>query len=170
MDIALALAEGKRGAIARATEVARYIAYNPAEFNTLLNLLTSNNETVVSHACHALQSLGKLVPDLVKSHSAHICQKLQDNPQWEMVEAFSKLLPIFELSEVDAATAVAVLDTQYKNGKGSLLRTWALQALYDLAENYPQHQAKANDALHIALEKGSKAMQARARKLLSVKR
>ena len=170
MDIAFALGEGKRGAIARSTEVAHHIKDHSEEFELLLSLLSRENEVCVSHAAHALQTLGKISPELVTGGSQHICEALVEQNQWELTEAFSKLLPILHISEAEAERACSVLYTRFCDEKGSLARTWALQALVDMAEKYPQHQQKAEDALQAALETGSKAMQARARKLLLRKR
>ncbi len=166
MDIALALSEGRRGAIARATDVAHHIKDNPEEFRTFLKLLSSEDEVIVSHASHALQTLGKIAPDLVSGYSSEIAVKLIENSQWELTEAFSKILSILTLNETEIEAVFDVLYERFETGKGSLLRTWALQALFDLSVVHPRFESRASKALGIALDIGSKAMQARARKLL----
>ncbi len=168
MDIALALAEGKRGAIARSTEVACYIAENPAEFTLLLRLLGSSDAVVVSHASHALQTLGKCVPSLLQSYSDEIMSILKTTDQWEFIEAFSKIFSILKIGIETQSEAALRLQHLLQTNKSSIARTCALETLVMFAQENACFESEAREALIDALENGTKAMQARARKLLNI--
>ncbi len=162
------LSEGKRGAVARSTEVAEYIIEHPTCFLILLEQIQKGDEVCISHASHALATIGKLSPGLVSSHSTELTQLLLKQRQWEFIEAFSKILSILTLSNEQALVAFDVLETVFRSGKASLERVWALQALYDIALMFPECRERVEGALKVALHSDKKAVQARARRLMQV--
>lgn len=166
MDIFLALAEGKRGAIARSNEVAAHILENPAHMPTLIGALSVTDTIVVSHAAHACLTVYKKSPDLLVPYKNTLLALLEGQNQWELIEQLSKIVPFLACTVEENAALTARLVSIVESGKSSIARTCALQALVDMAALDGIHRQMADKALAYALAHGTKAMQARARKLM----
>jgi len=166
MDIWVALAEGKRGAIARSSDVAAYIINHPAEMRTLIDAASCEDVVVVAHAVHALLTVFQHDPDLVKAFKTDLLALLLTCDQWEVIEQMCKVAPHLQCSSAEIDKLVRRLFMVVKQSRSSIARTCSLQALVDIVELYPDYQVQADEAMTFALEHGTKAMQARARNLL----
>lgn len=167
MDVIGALAEGKRGAVARSTEVANYILQSPAEVSTLIEALQVSDEVIVSHAAHAIHTIFQINSALLVPHKDILLTILLENDQWEIIEQLCKIMPFVGCSDSQIAMLTDHLLTVVVEGKSSIGRTCALEAIVRVAEAESFYVPKADGALKFALEKGTKAMQARARRLLA---
>ena len=165
-DIITMLAEGPRNAVANATVVAKMVLKDPKLASTLVDALASPNKTVVSHAAHALFTVFKSNPALLQPFVGQFLKALSGN-QWEALEQLAKILPGLKLSDRQQSSLVERLEAIFYQGKSSIARTNAMQALYDLSEKHAVFQDASVKALKFAFEEGSKAMQARARNLVT---
>lgn len=166
MDIWGALAEGKRGAVARSSDVAMYIMGHPDEMRTLIDAASCEDAVVVAHASHALFTVFQHDPDLVKVFKTDLLALLLSHDQWEVIEQVCKIAPYLQYSSVEIDKLVYRLLILVKESRSSIARTSSLQALADIANLYSEYEVQAYEAKAFALEYGTKAMQARARKLL----
>lgn len=167
MDILRELAEGKRGAVARSSAVAAYVLEHPAELSNLIAALSLRDAIVVSHAAHAMLTVFKRAPDLFQEHRDALLAILQKQDQWEVIEQLSKILPHLGLGAADRHKLLVRLQTLFEEHRSSIARTCALQAIVDMADLDDAFDDAATAALKLALETGSKAMQARARNLMA---
>ncbi len=159
------LAEGERKAVANSTAVARAVLANPAHVKVLVDALSSANATIVSHAAHALLTVFKKNPALLKPFASQLLKAFKRD-QWEVLEQLAKILPGLELPPAQQKTFVQRLEQVFYQGTSSIARTCALQALDDIAGRQKKWRATSDKAMKFALEEGTKAMQARARTLL----
>lgn len=165
-DVMEMLAEGQRNAVANSTKVAMMALANPALVKTLVDALSSPNKTVASHAAHATYTIFRKNPGLLKPFARQLLDIFR-REQWEVVQQLAKVLPGLNLAGPQQKTFVARLEQVFYDGTSSFARASALQALNDLGKQHAKWGAASTRALRFALENGSKAMQARARKLLS---
>lgn len=165
-DIITMLAEGPRNAVANATVVAKLVLKDPKLASTLVEALASPNKTIVSHAAHALHTVFKSNPGLLQPFAGQLLKALSGS-QWETLEQLAKILPGLKLSKPQQKTLLERLEAVFYEGKSSIARTSAMQALHDLAETHAAFQGASVKALKFAFEEGSKAMQARARNLVN---
>ncbi|MEX0298021.1 MAG: hypothetical protein AB3N28_03055 [Kordiimonas sp.] len=167
MDIFAALSEGKRGAVARSTEVALHIIATPSDLQILIDALSFDDPVVVSHAAHACLTIFKTHPHLLVPFKLHLLSMLLQRDQWELIEQLSKIIPQLGCTSAEGNALWIRLLSIVETGSSSIARTCALQALADMAALDPVYEPYAARAIHYALEKGTKAMQARARKFLN---
>jgi len=167
MDIFQALTEGKRGAVARSTEVAEYLLKHPDELPALIKALASVNTVLVAHAAHALLTVFHRGAGLLEPYKAELLTLLLAGEQWELLEQMAKVMPYLGFNEVDRQHMNDRFWHIVHYGQSSIARACAVQALVDMAHSEKRFERQAQAALTYALEKGSKAMQARARNLLA---
>lgn len=75
------------------------------------------------------------------------------------------MAPRLALNAKELTLAAAALKN-YLGDRSSIVRTCALQALSDLAEQSPERVSEVTELLHQAARTGTAAMKARSRKLL----
>lgn len=159
------LAEGERKAIAKSTAVALAVLANPLMTKILVDALSSPNPTIVSHAAHALLTVFRKNPALLKPFADQLMKAFKRD-QWEILEQLAKILPGLDLPKPKQRTLVDRLEQIFYDSPSSIARTSALQALDDLGAQHKVWRERSTKAMKFAFEQGSKAMRARARKLL----
>ncbi len=157
------LKEGDRKEVARASEVAAQILDTPPLIDTLLDCLCTGDETVRAHAAHALMQVGRQQAHILYPVHSRLLTEIALIQQWEVQEQLMKVLPL-----IDTSDQVVQLAKQNLFHKSAIVRTCALQALFDLAQRIPN---RFNEVIHILQEyqnvHAPKSLQARARKLLA---
>lgn len=164
-DIMELLAEGRRNAVANSTAVAKIVIKSPQLVATLVDALTSPNKTVGSHAAHALFTVFQKHPDLLQPFAGQML-KAFGKGQWETLEQLAKILPGLKLTKPQQKTFLKRLESVFYKGNSSIARTSAMQAINDLAAYHAAYRDVSVKVLTFALTEGTKAMQARARKLI----
>ncbi len=155
------LKEGSRKEVARANEVAAQILDTPPLIDSLLDCLCTGDETVRAHAAHALMQVGKQQADILHPVHSRLLKEIAPIQQWEVQEQLMKVLPL-----IDTSDQVVQLAKRNLSHKSAIVRTCALQALFDLVQRIPN---RFNEVMHILQDcqnvHAPKSLQARARKL-----
>jgi len=86
----------------------------------------------------------------------------QQEVRWHVAQ----MIPRLELSREERAVAVEIL-IHYSDDKSKIVKTFAMQALADLAEEHLDLRAQVVELLEELVQTGSPAMQSRGRKLLA---
>ena len=159
------LAEGRRNAVANSTAVAKIVLKSPQLLATLVDALTSPNKTIGSHAAHALLTVFKSDPKLLQPFVPMMLKAFAKG-QWETMEQLAKILPGLTLTKPQQKSLLERLEAVFYEGSSSIARASAMQPLNDLSKHHAAYRGASVKALKFALEEGTKAMQARARKLL----
>ncbi|MEM9194042.1 MAG: hypothetical protein AAGF12_33010 [Myxococcota bacterium] len=165
--LSTALAEGERRSVGRADEAAVLVRREPRRVEELLGCLAEGEDPALrAHAAHALMQVGRDAPEVLHPFADRLIHEVGADPQWELREQFSKVAVRLELSKRQAK-AVAELFQDYLSDRHSIVRTCALQGLFDLSSDGRYPAASVRRMLQHAEETGSKAMAARARRLLA---
>ena len=158
------LAEGTRGEIGNATEIAREIIEFPGLLHALIELLDDPDGLVVSHGAHAAMQVAVDRPDLFDGHVDRLLDLLERSLHWEIGEQVPKILVLQDLSGAQMARFQALLEHKL-GGRSAIAAASALSALVDLAARGAVDAAVARNAHETALRSSSKALAARARQL-----
>src|SRR5271168_5143529 len=162
--IASLLAGGDRRSIGRANEVARLVLKEPRRFRELIACLWHENLVVRSRAADAAEKVSAQKPRLLDRHKPELLGLLAETEQIELRWHLAAMIPRLRLTAAERQRAVAALHC-YLEDRSSIVKTFALQGLSDLAQNDPALRPKIKQLLEDALHSGTPAMKARARKL-----
>ncbi len=112
------------------------------------------------------QALGLPNPQLIQPYKPLILTLLMLSDQWEVRAHVCLMLPLLQLTQAERQQAFDTM-RQWLADKSSIVRTFALQTMYDLAQH--DHSLLDEALLHLqhALAKGTPAMRARARLILT---
>ena len=158
------LAEGTRGEIGNATEIAREIIAFPGLLHALIELLDDPDGLVVSHGAHAAMQVSLDRPELFREQVDRLLGLLERSPHWEIGEQLPKILAVQDLSGAQLARFRALLERKL-GGRSAIAAASALSALVDLADRGAIDADVARKAHAAALHSPSKALAARARQL-----
>lgn len=162
-----ALGEGERKAVARSSEVAAFMLKNSGYLPVVLEAFSSADETIVAHAAHALHTVFRSNACLLHEHTDRLVQYYHIN-QWEVLEQLGKILPGLPLTDAQVRTVADRAEQVLRHHKSAIARAFSLQCLVTLALQRPYLKSQAESALKFATVSKTKALQARARKLLAL--
>ncbi len=160
------LAEGARGEIGRAAEVALEALDNPAIIPDLLDCLESDNAAVVAHAAHAVMQIGKVRCELFESHAYRLIELLRNRASWEIGEQLPKILAEIDLTNEQIMQLIPELVSQIDD-RSAIASVCALTALVRLSERQLFSTVEAERLLAKAVSSPRKAVAARARRLMA---
>lgn len=165
--ILMMLSGGDRRSIGRANEAVVMVLDEPELFDPLFAGMFSADPVVRMRSADAVEKVTAIHPEYLGPYKKILLQTLAGVEQAEVRWHVALLLARLPLSKSERQTAVGLL-TGYMNDRSSIVRTMAMQALYDLAERYTALRPVA--LLHIGelTVIGTPAMKARGRKLLAL--
>ena len=159
------LAGGDRRSIGRANEVARLVLKAPQRFRELIACLWDDNPVVRMRAADAAEKVSVQKPRLLDRHKSGLLGLLAETEQIELRWHLAAMVTRLRLTNAQRRRAGAALQ-RYLDDRSSIVKTSALQALSDLAQNDPALQLKVKQLLEEAQRSGTAAMKARGRHLL----
>jgi hypothetical protein len=154
-----------RRSIGRSNEVACLVLKNPRRFPELIACLWHENPVIRLRAADAAEKVSVKQPGLVQRHKAELLGLLAETTQIELRWHLAAIIPRLNLSSNERRRAIADLH-RYLDDRSSLVKTFALQALFDLSQNDTALRENAKRLLEQALHSGTPAMKARARNIL----
>jgi hypothetical protein len=161
-----AMLEGTdRRSIGRADEVARLVLREPRRFRELIESLWSENPVLRMRAADAAEKVSAKKPRLLDRYKAELLGLLAEAEQIELRWHLALMVPRLRLTTPERQRAAAALQ-HYLDDRSSIVKTFALQGLTDLARNDFALRGKLKQLLEAAVETGTPAMRARAGKLL----
>jgi len=163
--IATMLQGSDRRSIGRSDEVARLVLGAPRRFRELIKCLWDENPVVRMRAADAAEKVSAKKPRLVDRYKAELLGLLAEAKQIELRWHLAAMVPRLRLTTPERQRAAAALQ-RYLDDRSSIVRTFALQGLADLARNDACLRGKLTQLLEDAIQSGTPAMKARARKLL----
>jgi hypothetical protein len=156
---------GDRRSIGKSNRVAKIILSDPRRFPELFKCLWDKDPVVRMRAADAVEKITVTQPELLKSHKQELLGLLDEAGQIELRWHLALIVPRLELSGPEQARAAAALQ-RYLEDRSSIVKTFALQGLADLARQDASLRGTAKQILEQSLRTGAAAMKARARKLL----
>jgi hypothetical protein len=165
LKITSLLAGRDRRSIGRANEVARLVLKQPRRFRELIKCLWNENPVLRSRAADAAEKVSVKKPRLLDRYKSELLGLLAEAEQIELRWHLAAMIPRLRLTPAERQRAVAALH-HYLNDRSSIVKTFALQGLTDLAQNDAGSRAQVKQLLEEAVQSGTPAMRARARNLL----
>ena len=156
---------GDRRSIGRSGEVKKLVLRQPGRFVELLKCLWDEDPAVRMRAADAAEKITVTRPELLKSNKQELLGLLDEAEQIELRWHLALMVPRLALSGPERARAAKALQ-RYLEDRSSIVKTFALQGLADLARQDANLREPVRRALEESLRTGTAAMKARARKLL----
>ena len=160
------LAGGDRRSIGRANQVAAAVLQSPATFPELIKGLWSDDPLVRMRTADAVEKISRQKPELLRPYKKELLGLMQEAQEKELMWHLALIAARLPLNASERAIAGAALKN-YLEDRSSIVRTFALQGLADLAANDPAIRVEVVEMLHQAVRAGTAAMKARSCKLLA---
>jgi hypothetical protein len=157
---------GDRRSIGRANEVAATIAKTPQLFPELISNLWSEDPVARMRAADAAEKVSRDQPRLLRPHKRELLGLLAEARQQELRWHLAAMIPRLELTPAEHTKAADALEA-FLDDRSSIVKTFALQGLADLAALDPRMREGVIEKLREATRTGTPAMKARSRKLLA---
>ena len=151
--------------IGRSDQVAAMVSRNPGLFPDLIAGLWSEDPLVRMRAADAAEKVTRTNRQLLQPYKMELLGLMVDATEQELRWHLAAIVPRLALSAAQRHQAISTL-TRYLEDRSSIVRTFALQALADLAQDVPGLRPSVLGLLHEAVRNGTPAMKARSRKLL----
>jgi hypothetical protein len=167
LSIATMLKGGDRRSIGKANEITKLVLSEPKRFAELLECLWDIDPAIRMRAADAAEKVTVTLPELLNPHKQELLGLLDEAEQIELRWHLALMVPRLSLSGPERARAAATFQ-RYLEDRSSIVKTFALQGLADLARQDSNLRGPARQVLEESLRSGTAAMKARARKLLKV--
>jgi hypothetical protein len=156
---------GDRRSIGRADEVAAEVERNPRLFPELIAGLWSADALVRMRAADATEKVTRESPILLQPYKRRLLGLMADASEQELRWHLAAIVPRLWLDAAERKLASSLL-RGYLEDRSSIVRTFALQGLAELAEDDSSLRPGVIALLRGAVRDGTPAMRARSRKLL----
>lgn len=156
---------GDRRSIGKSNQVVKLILVDPERFTELILCLWDADALVRMRAADAAEKITVTRPELLNPHKQELLGLLDEAEQIELRWHLALMVPRLSLSAPEKARAAAAFQ-RYLEDRSSVVKTFALQALADLARQDARLREPVRRTLEESLRTGTAAMKARARKLL----
>lgn len=159
------LAGGDRRSIGRSNEVVADVLRDPSLFEVLFDGLRHDDLLIRMRAADAVEKITVTRPEWLGAHKEELLGPLAASDQQEVRWHVAQMLPRLILSPEERHRAVEILK-EYLKDKSSIVKTCAMQALADLAEDDDHLRTEVIDLLQTLRRSGTPAMKSRGRRLL----
>jgi hypothetical protein len=150
----------------RCTDVeVQQILEDPTLLETLIEAFDSGDRVAMEHASECIKKVAIARPALIAPYIAIVLEPMGRAESWLVKLRVTQIIPHLKLTADDRRTAFELMRS-YLEGRSSIVKTWAMQAMFALSQ---QDQSMRDDVMAVidrALLKGTAAMKARARHLL----
>jgi|SRR5271165_3754682 len=164
-NILAMLEGGDRRTIGRSDQAVEIVTRDPNLFPALIRGLWSADPLVRMRAADATEKVTRERPELLQPFKKELLGLLKETKQQELRWHLALMIPGLELTAAERRTAISSLKL-YLQDSSSIVKTFALQGLADLAQNEASIQPEVLEILREAVRNGTPAMKARSRKLL----
>lgn len=157
---------GGHNSLGRANAAAAAAASDRKKFRELILAIWSSEPVIRMRAADAAEKASRTNPSLLEPFKAELLGLLRSEQQQEVRWHLAMMIPRLLLTSRERIAAAAIF-REYLSDRSSIVRTCALQALYDLSRQEPALHEETELLLRTSLQSGTAAMKARARKLLN---
>jgi hypothetical protein len=156
---------GDRRSTGGSDVVATKVSRNLELFPELMAGLWSDDPLVRMRAADAAEKVTRANRELIQPYKQQLLRLMAETEQPELRWHLAAMIPRLSLSRTERAMAVTAMNG-YLEDRSSIVKTSALQALADLAEDDAALRSTVIDLLRASIREGTPAMKARSRKLL----
>jgi hypothetical protein len=152
--------------VGRSAEVVAAVLAQPEHFGNLFDGMLAADPVLRMRCADAVEKITLRQPDLLRPYKkkliAQVAQIEQPEVRWHVAQLVTRL----RLTARERRTVVGVLN-RYLTDKSSIVKTFAMQALADLAEQDADLRPAIVQQLKTLTRAGTPAMRARGKKLLA---
>ncbi|HKM89173.1 MAG TPA: hypothetical protein VJX29_01055 [Candidatus Acidoferrales bacterium] len=141
------------------------VSKNTGLFPDLIAGLWSEDPLVRMRAADAAEKVTRSKHQLLQPFKKELLGLMVEATEQELRWHLAAIVPRLALSAAQRQQAISTL-TRYLEDRSSIVRTFALQALADLAQDDPSLRPRVLELLNESVRNGTPAMKARSRKLL----
>ncbi len=157
---------GDRRSIGKSNEVVAMVLKDPGLFDDLFSGLAAADPVIQMRSADAAEKVTAVHPEYLLPYKESLLEFFVNVEQAEVRWHVAPMLARLRLSKSEQAAVIDVL-TGYMNDRSSIVKTMAMQALYDLAERYEALRPVALSHIKELVAIGTPAMKARGKKLLT---
>jgi hypothetical protein len=159
------LSGGDRRSIGRSNEVVADVLARPAYFRQVFVGLAADDPVVRMRAADAIDKITARRPELLRPYKRRLLAIAGSSEQQEIRWHAALIIPRLELTKKERAVALDIL-FDYLRDKSSIVKTFAMQAIWDLASADEKLKAQIIPLIEELTQVGTAAMRARGRKIL----
>lgn len=160
------LKDGDRRSIGKSNDVVKRVLRDPALFDVLISGMLLDDPLIRMRCADAAEKVTAIHPEYLAAYKPVLLNTLSKVEQQEVRWHIAPMLARLPLSAAQQKTVAAILLAQM-NSRSSIVKTFAMQALFDLAARYPRLKPLALRHIRELTVSGTPAMKARGRKLLA---
>jgi hypothetical protein len=164
-NISRLLEGGDRRSIGLANKVAEMVAKNPKLFPKLVECLWSKDRLVRMRAADAAEKVTREKSGLLTNYKKELLGLLAEAKEPEMRWHLAVMVPRLSLDAKERRMVMSSL-REYLLASSSIVKTFALQGMADLARDDAATRNAVMEILREGIRKGTPAMRARSRKLI----
>lgn len=164
-DILGKLKGGDRRSIGKSGEAVKDISKTPALFADLFAGLFDADPVVRMRAADAVEKITRQRPELLRPWKRPLLEQISALDEKEVRWHVAQMIPRLNLTFSEKEAAVQIL-MGYLADKSSIVKTFSMQALSDLAERDERLRAQLMPLIEQLTHTGTPAMRSRGRKLL----
>lgn len=164
-NILLLLEGGDRRTIGRSDQVVAIVCKDPRLFAELIAGLWSEDALVRMRAADATEKVTRRNRELLRPYKKELLGLTIEAKEQELRWHLAVMVPRLVLNAKERQLATSLLNS-YLVDRSSIVKTFALQGLADLAQDDPSIRPRVMEILRQAIRSGTPAMKARSRKLL----
>lgn len=157
---------GDKRSIGRSNEVVALVLEAPEMMDVLFSGMASGDPLVRMRCADAAEKVTALHPEYLRPYKDILLKTLSQAEQKEVRWHVAPMLARLSLTEAEQERVVAILFS-YLNDRSSIVKTFAMQALADLAARDEKLRPFALRNIQELAVIGTPAMKARGRKLLA---
>jgi len=156
---------GDRRSIGHSDQVATMVSGNLQLFAELIVGLWSKDALIRMRAADAAEKVSRRNPELLRPYRKELLDLLARTKEQELRWHLAVMVPRLALNSNERQRALSSLNS-YLQDQSSIVKTFALQGLADLAHDDTSIRSTVIEILRHARRNGTPAMKARSRKLL----
>lgn len=159
---------GDRRSIGKSNAIVQEVLAKPALFTVLMHGIVHDDALISMRCADAAEKLSVLHPEWLCPFKALLLNEYSQIDRAEVRWHVAAMLPRLPLTSRERTGAMQLLSA-IMNDKSSIVKTFALQAMHELAMQDETLLPQARAQIEHALMHGTAAMRARAKKLLKLR-
>jgi hypothetical protein len=165
VDVLKTLSGGDRRSIGKAAQVVEWVLKTPALLGDVVRGFTHDDPLIRMRCADVAEKVSVVHPEWLQRHKQALLSFASVVQEKEVRWHMAQMLPRLELSPSERRTAVALL-FKYLDDESRIVKTWSMQALFEMSEKDARLRARVVPLLDAAVKSGSAAERSRAKKLL----
>ena len=166
MSILDRLTGGDFRSIGNSEQVVADVLTNTLLFAELFDGLTHSGALIRMRAADAAEKVTAVRPDLLRPFKSRLLNEVASINQQEVRWHVAQMIPRLALTKSERHKAIGIM-RGYLSDKSSIVKTFSMQALADLAEQDKSLEPEIISLLEELTQTGTPAMKSRGRKLLT---